>query len=132
MGIQSFLDSRFPIRTTEDCRLFRASYFEFRASIAPQRSGVLVRLACIFLKNGVSSLDPSAPRGGLQILPSTLRIKNIQAIPSCSKASGVFSSSCRQPASSPVLVFHRTGLRDSCPDITLFNASELPRHTLLL
>ena len=35
------------------------------------------RLDYIFWKIGVSSSDPSTPKGKLQILPTTLRIKNI-------------------------------------------------------
>jgi len=38
---------------------------------------VPLRLEYTFLKIGVSSTDPRPPRGTLQILPTTLRIKNV-------------------------------------------------------
>jgi hypothetical protein len=65
------------------------------------------------------------PESALQSLTSTLRIAIVCSISSCSKASRVFSSNCRYPASSPGLYFHRAVGRDSSPDVTLFNASEL-------
>ena len=69
--------------------------------------------------------DSTLPESALQSLTSMLRIAIVYSISSYSKASRVFSSNCRKPASSPVLYFHRAVLRDSCPDVTLFNASEL-------
>ena len=91
-----------------------------------------MRLARASTKNGVSLSAPSQPKSGLQSLPSTLRIANTRAISSCSKASGVFSSNCRYPASSPELYFHRASLRDSCPVVTLFNARELTPQGIAL
>src|SRR3989344_9108462 len=65
------------------------------------------RLELQIVKMSVSSADPSTPRGGLQILLTTLRITTRRPIPSCSKASGVFPSWCGQSASLPTLHFHR-------------------------
>ena len=59
------------------------------------------------LKMAVSLSDPPHPKAELQILATTLRIKVLKSIPSCSKASGVFSSRCRYPASSRESHFHR-------------------------
>ena len=59
------------------------------------------------LKMGVSLSDPRHPKAPFQILPTTLRIKTLKPIPNCSKASGVFSSRCRYPASSRESHFHR-------------------------
>src|SRR5437660_779573 len=59
------------------------------------RAFLLRRLEYTLHKNGISLLSPQQPRSLLQPLPSMLRIYNVYSIPSCSKASGVFSSSCR-------------------------------------
>ena len=59
------------------------------------------------LKMAVSLSDPRHPKATLQILTTTLRSKTLKSIPSCSKASGVFSSRCRYPASSRESHFHR-------------------------
>jgi len=56
---------------------------------------------------------PQHPKTLLQSLPLTLRGTPIIPIPNYSKASGVFSSSCRKAASSPPLYFHRANPRDS-------------------
>jgi len=69
--------------------------------------------------------DSRLPESALQSLPSMLRMRKIRPISSYSKASRVFSSNCRKPASSPVLYFHRANPRDSSPVVTPFNASEL-------
>jgi len=68
----------------------------------------------------VSLSDPPFPREELQILATTLRSKTLKSIPSCSKASGVFSSRCRYPASSRESHFHRAHLWDSSPVVTPF------------
>ena len=62
------------------------------------------------LKMTVSLSSPWLPREPLQPLVTTLRIKILKTIPSCSKASGVFSSRCRYPASSRESHFHRACL----------------------
>src|SRR6266404_4665687 len=49
-----------------------------------------------------------------------LRMQHVLPIRSCSKASGVFSSNYRYPASSPEVHFHRASPRDSSPLITPF------------
>jgi len=72
------------------------------------------------LKMGVSLAPPLRPKSKLQRLPTTLRIKTLKPIPSCSKASGVFSSRCRYPASSRESHFHRARRRDSFPVVTPF------------
>ena len=59
------------------------------------------------LKMSVSLTTPSHPETRLQSLLTTLRIRPLVSIPSYSKASGVFSSSCRYPASSRESHFHR-------------------------
>ena len=59
------------------------------------------------LKMAVSLSDPRHPKAPLQILTTTLRSKTLKSMPSCSKASGVFSSRCRYPASSRESHFHR-------------------------
>jgi hypothetical protein len=56
----------------------------------------------------------------LQTLSTTLRSNPLKPIPSCSKASGVFSSRCRYPASSRESHFHRARRRDSLPIVTPF------------
>ena len=63
---------------------------------------------------------PHYPKTVLQSLPLTLRGVPIIPIPNYSKASGVFSSSCRKAASSPPLYFHQAGPRDSFPLVTPF------------
>src|SRR5258708_7694416 len=68
------------------------------------------RLDVKVLKMAVSLSDPRCPRAPLQILTTTLRSKTLKSIPSCSKASGVFSSRCRYPASSRESHFHRACL----------------------
>jgi len=68
----------------------------------------------------VSLLDPRHPKATLQILTTTLRSKTLKSIPSCSKASGVFSSRYRYPASSRESHFHRAHRWDSSPVITPF------------
>ena len=68
----------------------------------------------------VSLSDPRSPKESLQILLTTLRTKSLKPIPSCSKASGVFSSRCRYPASSLESNFHRACRWDSSPIITPF------------
>ena len=65
------------------------------------------RLDVKVLKMAVSLSDPRHPKATLQILTTTLRSKTLKSIPSCSKASGVFSSRCRYPASSRESHFHR-------------------------
>jgi len=69
---------------------------------------------------GVSLSPPRPPKGPLQRLPTTLRIKPLKPIPSCSKASGVFSSRCRYPASSRESHFRRVCRWDSSPVVTPF------------
>ena len=59
------------------------------------------------LKMAVSLLGPCSPKGTLQPLATTLRMSTVRPIPSYSKASGVFSSCCRYPASSRESHFHR-------------------------
>ncbi len=78
------------------------------------------KLVQSILKVGVSLADPSRPKSGLQILPTTLRIKTPSTIPNCSKASGVFSSCRRYPASLPELHFHRALRWDSPQVVTPF------------
>ena len=78
------------------------------------------RLEFKILKMGVSLSPPLRPKSKLQRLPTTLRIKTLKPIPSCSKASGVFSSRCRYPASSRESHFHRARRRDSFPVVTPF------------
>ena len=68
------------------------------------------RLDVKVLKMAVSLSDPRHPKATLQILTTTLRSKTLKSIPSCSKASGVFSSRCRYPASSRESHFHRACL----------------------
>ena len=58
-------------------------------------------------KMAVSLLGPRPPKGTLQPLTTTLRMNPVRPIPSYSKASGVFSSCCRYPASSRESHFHR-------------------------
>lgn len=53
------------------------------------------RLENMSLQSGISLTDQHLPRETSQILPPMLRSKNISSMPSCSKASGVFSSNCR-------------------------------------
>jgi len=65
------------------------------------------RLDVKVLEMAVSLLDPRHPKATLQILTTTLRSKTLKSIPSCSKASGVFSSRYRYPASSRESHFHR-------------------------
>jgi len=72
------------------------------------------------LKMAVSLSDPRHPKVTLQILTTTLRSKTLKSMPSCSKASGVFSSRCRYPASSRESHFHRACLWDSSPVVTPF------------
>src|SRR5271170_4997569 len=62
------------------------------------------------LKMAVSLSGPRLPREPLQSLTTTLRITILKTIPSCSKASGVFSSRYRYPASSRESHFHRAHL----------------------
>jgi len=69
---------------------------------------------------GVSLAAPPCPKTGLQSLPTTLRIKTLKSISSCSKAPGVFSSRCRYPASSRESHFHRAPRWDSPPVVTPF------------
>src|SRR3989344_32404 len=71
------------------------------------------RLEITVVKDGVALATPHRPRSVLQSLPSTLRRTPVIPIPNYSKASGVFSSSCRKAASSPPLYFHRASPRDS-------------------
>ena len=66
-----------------------------------------LRLDFKVLKMGVSLTSPGQPKSAHQSLPTTLRIKTLKPISSCSKASGVFSSRCRYPASSLESHFHR-------------------------
>ena len=73
----------------------------FYACALPDRLDIKV------LKMAVSLSDPRHPRVPLQILTTTLRIRTLKSIPSCSKASGVFSSRYRYPASSRESHFHR-------------------------
>ena len=68
----------------------------------------------------VSLSDPRHPKATLQILTTTLRSKTLKSMPSCSKASGVFSSRCRYPASSRESHFHRAHRWDSSPVVTPF------------
>ena len=86
------------VRVFENCKL-RIENSEF--------CGVPNWLDVKVLKMAVSLSDPRLPRETLQILATTLRIKTLKSIPSCSKASGVFSSRCRYPASSRESHFHR-------------------------
>ena len=72
------------------------------------------------LQMGVSLSGPPRPKARLQTLPTTLRSNPLKPIPSCSKASGVFSSRCRYPASSRESHFHRARRRDSLPIVTPF------------
>ena len=92
-------------------------------------------------KVGVSLAAPSTPKGGLQSLPTTLRIQALKPISSCSKAPGVFSSRCRYPASSRESHFHRAHPRDSSPVVTPFvrsgtyperNCATLERFTCVI
>jgi len=69
---------------------------------------------------GISLTAPSHPKTGLQSLPTMLRIQTLIPIPSYSKASGVFSSYCRYPASSRESHFHRAPRWDSSPVVTPF------------
>jgi len=69
---------------------------------------------------GVSLSPPVRPKANLQRLPTTLRIRTLNPIPSYSKASGVFSSCCRYPASSRGSHFHRACRWDSSPIVTPF------------
>ena len=84
------------------------------------KSGVPNRLDVKVLKMAVSLSPPPYPRAWLQRLTTTLRSKTLKSIPSCSKASGVFSSRCRYPASSRESHFHRVCLWDSSPVVTPF------------
>jgi hypothetical protein len=79
-----------------------------------------MRLEYTRLKDGISLAGPYPPKGILQPVPSMLRIRHVYPIWSCSKASGVFSSTCRKPASSPVLYFHQADPWDSSQVITPF------------
>ena len=73
----------------------------------------LERLETTETRRGVALATPHDPKTVLQSLPLTLRGVPIIPIPNYSKASGVFSSSCRKAASSPPLYFHRANPRDS-------------------
>ncbi len=77
------------------------------SSVSPKKLEITV------VKRGVALATPQRPKPLLQSLPLTLRRTPVIPIPNCSKASGVFSSSCRKAASSPPLYFHRANPRDS-------------------
>jgi len=68
----------------------------------------------------VSLSAPVQPKSDHQSLSTTLRIKTLKPISTYSKASGVFSSRYRYPASSRESHFHRAHLWDSPPIITPF------------
>jgi len=68
------------------------------------------RLVFKISKMAVSLTSPPQPKSRLQPLTTTLRIQILKTIPSCSKASGVFSSRYRYPASSRESHFHRACL----------------------
>ena len=78
------------------------------------------RLGSTQIKGGISLTTHILPKKYIQSLPPMLRIIYIEPIPSYSKAPRVFSSHCRQPASSPALHFHRANPRDSTPLVTPF------------
>jgi len=65
-------------------------------------------------------VTPSRPKAKFQSLPATLRRLKLNSIPSCSKASRVFSSCCGYPASSLDTHFHRAPRWDSSPVVIPF------------
>ena len=84
------------------------------SAVSPQR------LEDTETKSGIALATPRHPKTTLQSLPPILRIAPVSPIPSCSKASGVFSSSCRKAASSPPLYFPGASPRDSSPIVIPF------------
>ena len=88
--------------------------------IIPEPSAVLMRLEFKIMKMGISLTPPAHPKTCHQRLPTMLRIKTLNPITSCSKASGVFSSRYRYPASSRESHFHRALRWDSSPVVTPF------------
>lgn len=79
------------------------NFFNIQKDTAPVKLPTRYCLRAVFphrldlaqLKTAVSLLSPRKPKSPLQPLTATLRINRTKSIPSYSKASGVFSSTCR-------------------------------------
>jgi len=90
------------------------------------------RLDVKVLKMAVSLSDPHRPRAVLQILTTTLRSKTLKSIPSCSKASGVFSSAAGIPHLHGNCIFTELIVETVLRSLRLSCASELTRKGIAL